>query len=120
MATFPNTTGQKAGKDEFSPRSDFMELCQYDGKANTLDVTFKSGSVYKYLNFFPTTYQAFKESSTHDAFFSKGIRGRFMSVAIQSAKIGRDEKSPLKEQTKRRTLNVGKQWQPGTLNRTGL
>ena len=120
MATFPNAAVQTNGKDQFSPRSSFLELVEYDSKAYTLDIHFKSGSQYRYLFDFPASYTTFKESPTHDAYFSKAIRGKYLSVPIKSHKIGRQEHTPLKAIQKRRTLKNGNQWIAGTVARAGL
>jgi len=117
VATAPET-------DKFTPRSRFIELVTFDRQSNTMDITFKSGSVRKYLYCFPSTFETFKQSPTHDAYYSRGIRGRLTSVAIREHTIGRAVKTPLKQPKQRKTLDegrkdyAGKKWIAGTLNRT--
>ena len=106
-------------RDKFTPSSMFMELCDYDGQS-TLDITFKSGSVHRYLFCFPATYQSFKESPSHDTYFSKVIRGHFMSIPIRTHNVGRNKSSPLHQKKQRKTLDHGIKRIVGTVNRAGL
>lgn len=119
MATLPQASSPQP-TDKFVPRSRFIELVTYDRKANAMDVTFKSGSVRRYLYVFPATFETFKQSPTHDAYFSRAIRGKLGSVSIRSHTIGREVKRPLKEVKKRRTLDDGIKRIPGTIARAGL
>lgn len=120
MATTVGSADQAPLKEKFSPRSSFIELIEYDKKAATLDVHFKSGTVKRYLYCFPSTFQTFKESPTHDAYYSKAIRGRLASVTIKSANVGRQKSQPLKQHKKRRTLDEGLKRTAGTVARAGL
>ncbi len=117
MATIPGMAGQDAKSDEFSPRSSFMENVKYDRKANTLDVTFKSGSVHRYLFCFPTTFETFRQSPDHSSFYSRAIKGKLMAVPIQNHTIGREKSHALKEVKQRRTLNAGIKRIAGTVAR---
>lgn len=113
----PNATTDTT-KEKFSPSSKFIELVEYDPKANTMDVTFHSGSKVKYLRVFPATFLSFKQSPTHDAYYSRAIKGKLMSVKLVDKNIGRKEGSPLKVVKKEKTLNVGlKQRIAGTVAR---
>lgn len=110
-----------SNKEKFSPASKFMSLVEYDPKSMVMDIHFMSGTHKRYLQCFPATFQTFKESPTHDAYFSKVIRGRLMSVTILDAGIGRQKKSPLQAVKQRRTLEHGlNKWQAGTVARAGL
>ena len=108
-------------KDRFTPSSKFMALVEYDSATHTLDIHFHSGTHKRYLYCFPATYLTFKESPTHDAFFSKILKGRLLSVTIKNASIGRQIKSPLKAVRQRRHMEHGTvKWQSGTVARAGL
>lgn len=120
MATTVGSPEQAPLKEKFSPRSSYIELIEYDKKAMTMDIHFKSGSVKRYLNCFPTTFQTFKESPEIDVYFSKVIRGRLASVTIKNANIGRQVSHPLKALTKRRNLDDGIKRTVGTVARAGL
>lgn len=97
-----------------------MEHVKYDRKANTLDITFKSGSVHRYLFCFPATFQTFKESPDHSSYYSRAIKGRMASVPIVKKDIGRPLKGPLKTPRQRRTLDAGIKRVTGTVKRAGL
>lgn len=115
------SAGSPPLKDKFSPTSQFMALVEYDSAALTMDIHFHSGTHKRYLYCFPTTYQSFKESPTHDAYFSKAIRGRLSSITIKDASIGKQQKSPLKAIKQRRHIEHGvNKWQAGTVARAGL
>lgn len=120
MATTVGSPEQAPLKETFSPRSSFIELVDYDARASAMDIHFKSGSVKRYLNCFPATFLSFKQSPTHDAYYSKLIKGRMASVTIKSANIGRQRSHPLKALTKRRSLNAGVKWIAGTVARAEL
>jgi len=109
-----------ADPDEFSPKSSFMELCKYDRKSNTLDITFKSGSVRRYLSCFPATFETFRQAPDHSSFYARAIKGNLSSVPIFEKTIGRERSHALKKVTQRRTLNAGIKRIAGTVARAGL
>lgn len=102
------TGSAKLGKSEkFSPASKFIELVEYDPVANTMDLTFKSGTKYRYLEVYPTTFLSFKQSPTFDSFYARAIKGNVQSVKLIDKGIGREKSEPLKKNTDRRTLDAG-------------
>ena len=84
-----------------------MELVTYDAKSCTMDVTFKSGSVYRYLFVFPATFETFRQSPTHDAYYARAVKGRLASIPVRKHSHGREEKTPLKAKTQRGSLDRG-------------
>lgn len=120
MATLPNAGGGDPKLDEFAPKSSFMENVKYDRKANTLDITFKSGSIHRYLFCFPATFETFRQSPDHSSFYARAIKGKLMSVPIQKHTIGREKSHALKAFKQRRTLDAGIKRIAGTVARTGL
>jgi hypothetical protein len=117
MATLPDPGGPTGEKVKFSPRSSFLELCEYDRKSNTLDVTFKSGSVHRYLFCFPATFDAFRQSPDHSSFYARAIKGKLMAVPIIKHTIGRNRSTPLRGAHQRTKLNGPV---AGTVKRAGL
>ena len=116
MATLP-TQAAPEPSDKFAPKSSFMELVAYDRKSNTLDITFKSGSVHRYLFCFPATFETFRSSPDHSSFYARAIKGKLMAVPIVKHTIGRERSSPLKGAHQRRKLNGGTERPAGTVNR---
>lgn len=120
MAILPETDRAGTRFDEFSPRSSFMEHVKYDRKANALDITFKSGSIHRYLFCFPATFETFRQSPDHSSFYSRAIKGRLMSVPIVKKTIGRETHHPLKTHHQRRNLDAGLKRISGTVAHAGL
>lgn len=120
MATIVDGVAQDPKADEFSPKSSFIELVKYDRKANTMDITFRSGSVHRYLFCFPATFETFRQAPDHSAFYARAIRGRMMSVPVVKKTIGREHSQPLKQHHQRRTLDAGIKRTAGTVARAGL
>lgn len=119
MASLPKfDTGDKDA-DQFSPKSSFLENVKYDRKANALDITFKSGSMRRYLSVSPSTFETFKQSPDHSSFYARAIKGNLSSVPVYEKTIGRNKSEPLKKVYDRRTLDAGikRQRTAGTVNR---
>ena len=116
MATLPQV-GETHEREKFSPRSSFIELCEYDRKSNTLDITFKSGSVHRYLFCFPATFETFRASPDHSSFYARAIKGKLMAVPVVKHNIGRERSTPLKAAHPRRNLNDGTKRVAGTVQR---
>lgn len=76
-------------KDSFSPKSSYIELAEFDDKANALDLTFKDGSKRRYNGFFESTWKNFKQAASHGAYYSHLIKGKFNSVPLIIKNIGR-------------------------------
>lgn len=117
-------TGTEGEKDKFAPASKYMSTVEYDPKALTMEITFKSGSKTKYFLIYPSTFLAFKKSPNHDSFFSKALKGTAMSVKIIANEIGRSPVGPLKAPKKENHLDRGLKHQQlrskklaGTINR---
>lgn len=120
MATLPEAATQTQGSDEFTPRSSFMEHVKYDRKSNTLDITFKSGSVRRHLFCFPATFDSFRQSPDHSSFYARAIKGKLMSVPIVQHTVGKERSHALKIHRHRRTLDRGIKRHAGTVARAGL
>lgn len=103
------TSGSNAEKqkDTFSPASSFIELVEYDSKNRTMDITFHKGSKIRYINVFPSTYQTFKQSPTHSAYYARAIKGNLQSVKIIESDIGTEKSEPLKTINKEQPLDRG-------------
>jgi hypothetical protein len=99
--------GNATKQEKFSPASTFISVIEYDPKEKTLDITFHSGSRFRYLQVDPTTYLSFKQSPTIDSYYSRAIKGNLQSVKLIDAGIGRDKSAPLKKVKEERTLNAG-------------
>lgn len=117
MASLPLTGTNESDKDEFAPKSTFIERVKYDRKANALDITFKSGSTRRYLSCSPATFESFKSSPDHSSYYARALKGRLASVPIIDKNIGTNKSTPLKKIPERRTLNAGLKRTPGTVNR---
>jgi hypothetical protein len=124
MGTLAASKTDSGEKDKFSPASKFIELVEYDPKTMQMDVTFKSGSKHKYFLIYPSTFLSFKKSPSHDAFFSRALKGTAMSIKIIDANIGRKESAPLKKVKKEHHLDRGirdqnarNKWIAGTVAR---
>lgn len=118
MATTVGNATDAQKKESFAPASKFIELVEYDEASKTMEVTFKSGSKHRYLMVFPSTFMSFKKSPTHDAYYSRAIRGNLPSVKIIDANIGRKESSPLKAVKKEQHLDRGLREQIARSERT--
>ena len=94
-------------KDQFSPKSSFLTLAEYDNDSRLMTVTFKNGTSYHYLNVFSTNWLSFKQSPDHSSFYSRGIKGKMISVPIAKKSIGQPKSTALKHQRQRRTLDAG-------------
>lgn len=75
-------------KEQFSPKSSFIALVEYDKAKSQLDITFKTGSLHRYVFVFPTVYQSFKESPNHSVYYAKAIKGKLKSIKLISKTIG--------------------------------
>lgn len=118
MAILPRTNSGEKDPDQFSPKSSFLENVKYDRKANALDITFKSGSLRRYLSCSPATFESFKSSPDHSSFYARALKGRLASVPIVEKTIGRLKTEPLKKVYDRRTLDDGIKRKPaGTVAR---
>lgn len=95
------------GVDKFTPASTFIEVVEYDPKAKTMDITFRSGTKTRYIDVYPTTYLAFKMSPTHSAFYTRAIKKNLQSIQIVSGGIGTQKSEPLKKITRSQTLDTG-------------
>lgn len=93
--------------EKFSPASSFISEIKYDPKESAMEITFKSGTVYKYLQISPTTYLSFKSSPTIDSFYSRAIKGNSVSIKLTDQGIGRTKSMPLKKVKEEGTLNAG-------------
>jgi hypothetical protein len=97
-------------KIRFSPASKFIELVEYT-PSNTslgiLDVTFKNGTVIRAPWCFKLTFESWRESPTHDAYFSKAIKGRMLFVTLRRHTHGKQISSPLQKAKQRRHLESG-------------
>ncbi len=92
------TGAVRASKPEkFAPASKFISTVDYNPKEQTMDITFKSGSKYRYLEVSPVTFMSFKASPTIDSFYSRAIKGNVQSVKLVDAGIGREKSQPLKK-----------------------
>lgn len=99
---------QKVGKPEkFAPASKFIETVEYDPKGSTMDITFKSGSKYRYLDVSPVTFLSFKSSPTFDSYYSRAVKGNLQSVKLVDAGIGREKSAPLKKIKEVNFLDTG-------------
>ncbi len=94
-------------KESFSPASSFIELVEYDPTQNAMEITFKSGSKFRYFRVFPTTFLSFKQSPTHDAFYTHAIKGNLMSAKLVDKSIGRKISAPLNHKPKEHALDTG-------------
>lgn len=108
MAGIATGAPKKAEKKEtFSPASSFLELVEYDPAAKTLDITFRTGTKHRYLQCYPATFESFKQSPTHSAFYARAIKGNLPAVKLIDNNIGRQESTPLRKVKKEQTLNAG-------------
>jgi len=55
----------------------------YDPQTSTLEIEFKNGRVYRYLNVPPEIYEAFMHSDSHGQYFNTNIRDTFQFDRIQ-------------------------------------
>jgi len=117
MATIAGADLGDSKTDEFTPKSSFLESVKFDRKANTLDITFKSGSMRRYISVFPSTYESFRQSPDHGSFFARAIKGQLSSAPIVNKDIGRQRTTALKKVTQRRVLNAGIKRIAGTVAR---
>ncbi len=85
------------GFEKFAPQSKFMSEIAYNPKDNSMDITFHSGTKIHYIQVTPTTFLSFKSSPTHDAYYSRAIKGNLPSSKIIDKSIGRNKSAPLKE-----------------------
>src|SRR6185436_9174833 len=99
MATIAGADLGDSKTDEFTPKSSFLESVKFDRKANTLDITFKSGSMRRYISVFPSTYESFRQSPDHGSFFARAIKGQLSSAPIVNKDIGRQRTTALKKVT---------------------
>lgn len=107
MATLPEAATQAQPTDEFTPRSSFIEHVKYDRQSNTMDITFKSGSVHRYLFCFPATFETFRQSPDHSSFYAKAIKGKLMGIPVIKKTVGKNESHPLKAAHQKRSLDDG-------------
>jgi hypothetical protein len=102
LPTLDQATG--VGKHKFAPASSFLELCEYNPQEQSLDITFKSGSKRRYVNVSPVAFQSFQTAPDHSSFYSRALKGRFVSVPLQAHPVGRVKKQALKTP---KVLNAG-------------
>jgi hypothetical protein len=117
MATI-DTLQLNASKEKFEPSSHFLHTVEYDEKAHTMDVTFHSGSKHRYLYVFPSTYFSFKQSPSHDAYYSRAIRGKLASLKLIDKNIGKQKSSPTQKIKKEHHLDDGLRKQRAHIERT--
>lgn len=120
MATIAGLPEADAKGDEFQSKSSFLENVKYDRKNNAMDVTFKNGSVRRYLSVFPSTFENFKQSPSHSSYFARAVKGKLTSAPVVSKNIGRQQTTALKKLTQRRVLDAGTKRIQGTVARAGL
>jgi hypothetical protein len=94
-------------KDIFAPASSFIEKVEYDPDGKTMDIHFHSGSKIRYIEVYPATFQSFKASPTHSAFYARAIKGNLQSVKIIDNSIGTQKSEPLKTIKKEEPLDTG-------------
>lgn len=119
------TGSAKLGKlEKFAPTSKFIASVEYDSVGKTLDLTFTSGSKYRYIDVTPVTFLSFKQSPTIDAFYARAIKGNLQSVKLIDQGIGREKSAPLDRVRKEHDLDTGTRKQEsirkqiaGTVNR---
>jgi hypothetical protein len=105
MAALPTPSQAfSTGKNKFAPASSFLELCEYDPKEQSLDITFKSGSKRRYHNVSSVAFQSFQTSPDHSSFYANAIKGGFVSTPLQAHPVGRVKKQALKTP---KILNAG-------------
>ncbi len=107
MGLIATNSKSKEDKDQFSPASTFMELIEYDADAQTMDITFKSGSKIRYIEVYPSTFLSFKQSPTHNSYYSRAIKGNLQSVKIVDKSIGTEQSTPLKKVSREENLDRG-------------
>jgi len=103
--------------EKFAPASKFIGEIEYDPKNETMDITFKSGSKYRYLDVSPMTFLSFKSSPTQDSYYARAIKGNIQSVKLIDQGIGREKSTPLDKVHDRRTLDQGLKKMEGTVAR---
>jgi hypothetical protein len=102
------TNSSNLGKaDKISPPSKFIALIEYDPKSSSMEITFKSGTKYRYNDVSPLTYLSFKQSPTIDAYYARAIKGNLSSVKLVDQGTGRQKSAPLDQVKERKTLNAG-------------
>lgn len=107
MGILTTNRSRKSDNDKFSPSSTFLEVIEYDEQNKTMDITFKSGSKIRYVEVYPSTFMAFKQSPTHSAFYARAIKGNLQSVKIVDNSIGTQKSTPLKRVQREEPLDRG-------------
>jgi predicted XRE-type DNA-binding protein len=85
IAVKPRTTRGRAGSITFNSgalqqetvSSSAISSVAYDPSARTLEVKFRNGSIYRYFEVPPTTYEALAKAPSKGTFYSTKIRDRF-------------------------------------------
>jgi hypothetical protein len=103
VATLP-PAAESSSVESFTPRSSFLEKCEYDSSARSLTITFKTGSSFKHLFVYPTTWLSFKTSPDHSSFYANAIRGKFSAIPIVRRDVGKKKSAPLHKVKLKRTL----------------
>lgn len=68
----------KGGIMERSPvKSSFLAAIGYNAETQTLEVEFKSGRIYQYLQVWPETYRKLMEGESIGTFYSRAIAGKY-------------------------------------------
>lgn len=118
MGLIATNAKSKEGKEKFSPASTFMELIEYDEDAQTMDITFKSGTKIRYIEVYPSTFLSFKQSPTHNSYYARAIKGNLQSVKIVDNSIGTQKSTPFKKVTREEDLDSGLKSQQSKRKRT--
>jgi len=58
-------------------KSSFLAAVGYNAETGTLEVEFKSGRIYQYMNVEPETHKAMMGAESVGAFYSLGITGKY-------------------------------------------
>lgn len=107
MAANPSSKQDSNSKsDEFVPRSTFLESAKWDRKSQVMILTFKTGSQYQYQSISESIWLSFKQSPDHSSYYSRGLKGRSVSVPIAKKVVGIKKSTPLQQNKLNRSLST--------------
>ena len=82
-ATAPEPTGIVSRIKRFPVQSTALATVGYSKRLRALEIEFRNGAIYRYLDVDPKLYEALLQARSKARFYDENIRGKYRSLHVR-------------------------------------